>query len=260
VTAAQERARRIARYYDLDLVDIAYDAELYQELAHEAGGPVYELAVGSGRLAIPLALAGHQVVGVDHDPAMLERARRAWDKVRGDIEPQRLRLFEGDLRSFRPSGRFGLAFIAVNTFLLAEDDAARSAILTRMRMALRPGGIAAVEFGTPDDQELAGYDGRLHREWLRRDPETGDDVSKSMAAEYDGESNTLRLAQTYEWTRPKGPRGRVTNVDTLHLLAAQRLGDLATQAGFSSVDLWGDHLLIPYGAGSHRVILVARLV
>lgn len=54
--SADERAERLARYYDLDFLDVAYDAELYQQLAHKAGGPVLELGVGSGRLGVPLAL------------------------------------------------------------------------------------------------------------------------------------------------------------------------------------------------------------
>ncbi len=119
----------LARFYDLDVLDVSYDAELYQRLAHEAGESVLELAVGSGRLAIPLALAGHRVVGVDHDAAMLERASAAWDSARGSIERDRLSLHEADFTSFRVGDRFDMVFVAVNTFLLTEDDSARLALL-----------------------------------------------------------------------------------------------------------------------------------
>src|SRR6185369_9158691 len=64
----------LARLYDLDLVDDPGDLELYLALASRSGGPIVELAVGTGRLAIPLAVAGHEVIGVDDDPAMLARA------------------------------------------------------------------------------------------------------------------------------------------------------------------------------------------
>jgi SAM-dependent methyltransferase len=258
---SEERATRLARYYDLDLIDIGYDAELYLQLAHEASGPVLEMAVGSGRLAIPLALAGHRVSGIDKDPAMLARARAAWQSARGDIDPGRLSLHEHDFTAFRTEERYGLTFIAVNTFLLAPDDASRLALLTTMRSVLRPGGIAAVEVSTPDAGELERYDRRLHHEWLRTDPETGEEVSKSISADYDAEAGTVALTQRYEWTASNGgPLSRVANVDVLHLVSAEHLGALATQAGFSEVDLRGDHLPIPYGARSHRAILVARLV
>ncbi|MFV2065008.1 MAG: hypothetical protein ACC726_16075, partial [Chloroflexota bacterium] len=76
--SATAEAQALARYYDLDVLDIAYDAELYQQLAQMVDGPILELAVGSGRLGIPLALAGHEVLGIDTDLAMLERARASW--------------------------------------------------------------------------------------------------------------------------------------------------------------------------------------
>ena len=190
------RQRTLARFYDLDLRDVAYDAETYQRLAQEAGDALLELGVGSGRLAIPLALAGHHVTGVDHDRAMLARAREAWDASRGSLERARLRLQLHDLRAFRSHERFAMAYMAVNTFLLAEDDAARLAILGVMRGHLRPGGIAVIDASTPDDDELASLDGRLQLEWLRDDPETGDQVAKLMSARYDTETASVWLCQS----------------------------------------------------------------
>ena len=74
-------AAALARLYDLDLVDDPGDLDLYLALADRAAGPatgtaaILELAVGTGRLAVPIAAAGHRVTGVDLDPAMLARAR-----------------------------------------------------------------------------------------------------------------------------------------------------------------------------------------
>ena len=113
----------------------------------------------------------------------------------------------------------------------------------------------------PDEDELASYDGRLQLEWLRIDPETGDEVSKVMSARHDEENETVELTQIYESTpRHGGPLTRVVNTDLLHLVSAQRLVELAQTAGFVEVELRGDHLATPYGAGSHRAILMARAV
>ncbi len=256
-----ERSARLARYYDLDFLDVSYDAELYQELAQSSGGPVLELGTGSGRLAVPLALAGYEVLGVDHDVAMLTRAQRAWEEARGAGDADRLTTAVGDFRTFRCERRFGLALMAVNTFLLAPDDESRLAILGTMREHLRPGGVAAVEVGTPGEEELSRYDRRLQHEWLRTDPETGEQVSKSISADYDAADETILLTQVFEWTPPHGgPLGRVTQTDLLHLVSAEHLAELAREAGFGEVHVWGDHLSIAHGAGSHRAILVARLV
>ena len=259
--AIADRDIRLARYYDLDFVDVHYDAELYQQLAQESGGPVLEFGVGSGRLAIPLALAGHQVLGIDKDEAMLERGRRRWNDVRGGLEADRLLLEAGDFFDLRPEPRHGLALIAANTFLIAEDDDARLTILSVMREGLRPGGIAAVEVGTPDQAELDRFDGRRQHEWLRIDPETGEEVTKTISAIHDASDDSVLLTQIYEWTPLSGgPLSRVTHQDHIHLVSADHLGELAREAGFGSVDLRGDHLSIPHGPGIQRVILVARLV
>jgi SAM-dependent methyltransferase len=251
----------LARFYDLDVRDVSYDAELYLELAQQADGAVLELGVGSGRLAIPLALAGHQVTGIDNDAAMLARARRAWNATRGPIARGRLRLVEQDLSAFQSPDRFAMAFMAVNTFLLAEDDSARLAVLGVMRGHLVPGGTAVVEVSTPDEAELATYDGRLQLEWLRADPETGDRVTKLMSARHDPDAKSVTLTQIFEWTPWQGgPVSQVSRTDRLYLLSPEHLGRLAMRAGFGSVDLRGDHLLTPHGPGSHRVILIARLV
>ena len=71
----------LARLYDLDLAQDPGDLDLYLALAGRTGGPILELATGTGRLAVPLAAHGHLVTGVDIDPAMLARARA---RVGGD--------------------------------------------------------------------------------------------------------------------------------------------------------------------------------
>ena len=251
-------AADLARCYDLDMLDVAYDAELYLRLAHEAGGSVLELGVGSGRLAVPLALAGHRVVGVDHDGAMLARARRAWEQARGSMGSTRVELVEGDLATFRSPERFGLAFIAVNTFLLAPDDEARLTVLSTMLRHLVRGGLAAIEMSTPGRDELDGYDGRLRREWVRHDEEVGADVEKRMAARYEERSRTVVLEQVFSWRVGDEPVTRVRRTDELHLITPDRLAELARRAGFGEVTIRGDHLATPYGAGSHRAIVVAR--
>jgi len=92
----EPRADAMARLYDLDLSEDPGDLDLYVALADRDDGPIVELAVGTGRIAVPLAAAGHDVVGVDLDPAMLARAAvRAREFGPGAV--QRLALVEGDL-------------------------------------------------------------------------------------------------------------------------------------------------------------------
>ena len=86
------------------------DIPFYVDLARKADGPLVELAVGSGRVAIPVALAtGRPVIGIDSSPSMLAQAREA-----AAVAGVRLDLREGDMRdlvldepaALRPDGRF----------------------------------------------------------------------------------------------------------------------------------------------------------
>ena len=63
----------IARYYDAENTDKNDDVPLYLELAEEHGGPIMDIGCGTGRVMIPLARAGHEVHGIDNEPAMLVR-------------------------------------------------------------------------------------------------------------------------------------------------------------------------------------------
>jgi predicted RNA methylase len=68
----------LAAGYERWPADMTEDVPFYVELAQEVDGPVVELAVGTGRAAIPVAAAiGRTVIGIDASPAMLERARSA---------------------------------------------------------------------------------------------------------------------------------------------------------------------------------------
>jgi ubiquinone/menaquinone biosynthesis C-methylase UbiE len=86
----------LARLYDLDLVEDPGDIDLYLALASRTGGPILELAAGTGRVTVPLAEAGHRVTAVDIDPAMLARAR---DRVAAapKAADDRIELVEADL-------------------------------------------------------------------------------------------------------------------------------------------------------------------
>src|SRR6184192_697138 len=83
-----------ARRYDEWSAAMTEDVAFYVELAREADGPIVELAVGNGRVAIPVARAtGRGVIGIDSSPAMLEQARARAAEAGVELE-----LHEGDMR------------------------------------------------------------------------------------------------------------------------------------------------------------------
>ncbi len=252
-------AEALARLYDVDLVEDPGDLDLYLALAARTGGPILELAAGSGRLAVPLAAAGHPVTAVDNDPAMLARARRRAELSGPGVATQ-LEIVDADLTDVAlvGAGTYQLAFIALNSiFLLATRDAQRAAMRT-MASHLAPGGLAVVDAWLPDADDLARFDGRLVLEYDRLDPETGRRVTKSAAAQHDASTGIVTLTSIYEEGDDGAPAVRWIRRDTLRLVSADELADFAGAAGLEVETLAGDYDLAPLGGGTDRAILVAR--
>jgi SAM-dependent methyltransferase len=252
-------AEALARLYDLDLAEDPGDVDLYLALAARTGGPVIELAAGTGRVAVPLAAAGFDVVGVDVDAAMVRRARRRAE-AGGAAVARRLELVEGDLRTPRPADRrrYRLAVLALNSLLLFPERAAQAAVIRVLADLVAPGGLVVVDTWQPQPIDLVRMDGRLSLEWLREDPESGRDVTKTASAWYDPATRTVTLTTVFDEGGQGEPVVRWTRQDRLRLAAADELVEWAEAAGLEVETLGGDHELGPYGAGSERAILVAR--
>jgi SAM-dependent methyltransferase len=250
----------LARYYDLDLEDDPGDLDLYLALADRVDGPILELAAGSGRLAVPLAAAGHTVTAVDLDPAMLGRARaRAADAALPD---GRLELVEADLLDLQlPSRRrFGLAFIALNSIMLLASRASQRRALAVLAEHLAPGGIAVVDAWLPDIEDLGRFDGRLLHEWTRADPEAdapGTLITKTGTAVHDPATGTLVLTAIYDAAAQGSQVRRWIRQDRLRLIGADELASFAIDAGLEIELAAGGYDLAPIGPGAERVVLIA---
>jgi len=249
VNAAQ--AERLAALYDLDGPQgPAAAIDWFRAIARRTGGPVLELGCGTGRVAIPLAQDGHEVVGLDRSPAMLARAERHARR-----EGVSLRLVEGDMRSFSFSEAFPLIAIPANTFLmLAPSD--RWACLARVREHLAPTGLLAVDCFQPDPELIVGHDGTVREEWTRHDPETGRDVTKFSSSRANVDQVDLRW--WFEELDEDGHLTRWQRATTLHYMYRREAELMFSAAGFELDALHGDYDGSPAGSTSPKLLVVAR--
>ena len=253
-----DTARELARLYDLDLSEDPGDLDLYLALADRADGPILELAAGSGRLAVPLSTAGHEVTAVDVDPAMLARATERASAER--VPHGRLELLERDLLELQPPDppRHALAFIGLNSLMLLPTRDAQRAALGVLAAHLRPGGLAAVDTWVPDADDLARFDGRIFLEWVRKDPESGRLVTKSGSALHDATSGSLVLTAIFDEAVQGQPPRRWVRQDRLRLIQPDELAAFAEDAGLRVELVAGGYDLTPLGPGSERAILIAE--
>jgi SAM-dependent methyltransferase len=246
-----EQAQRFAALYDLDAPHGPSPAiDWFRAIARRTGAPILELGCGTGRVAIPLAQDGHEVVGLDRSPAMLARAERHARR-----EGASLRLVEGDMRSFSFSEAFALIAIPFNTFLMLAPDE-RWACLARVREHLSPTGLLAVDCFQPDPELIVGRDGGVREEWTRHDPEIGRDVTKfsSSRATVDG----IDLRWWFDEVDEDGHVTRWQRSTAMHYLYRREAELLFAAAGFDVEAIHGDYDGSPAGASSPKLLVVAR--
>jgi ubiquinone/menaquinone biosynthesis C-methylase UbiE len=122
--------------YDDWAADMTADIPFYVDLAREADGPIVELAVGTGRVAIPVALAtGRRVIGVDASPGMLRQARAHGAEAGVDLT-----LVEGDMRELTLDEPAALIYCPFRALLHLRTWADRRRVFERVAASLRPGG------------------------------------------------------------------------------------------------------------------------
>ena len=146
---------RLGRRYDAWCRSVTEDIPFYVDLALASGGPVLEVGVGSGRVAVPTALAGVRVVGVDSSPVMLDLARE-----RAAPHGAKLELVCADMRDLPELGTFTLVTVPFRAFLHLRDDDERLAVLRALARAAATGR----------DARVRRLPSRSHRH--RRDPRT----------------------------------------------------------------------------------------
>ncbi|HEX2469503.1 MAG TPA: class I SAM-dependent methyltransferase [Candidatus Limnocylindrales bacterium] len=251
-------AAALARLYDLDVGDDPGDLDLYRALADRADGPILELAVGSGRVAVPLARQGFDLTGIDRDPAMLERAR-ARATAEG-VPADRLTLREADMRDVRlpDAGRYALAYLALNSLLLLPTREDQRAAIRTLADHLAPSGLAVVDVWLPDADDLGRYDGRVILEWIRPDPASGDLVTKTGSAVHDAATGTIVLTATFDESGQGAPPVRWIRQDRLRLLSADELRIFAEEAGLRVEMVAGGYDLEEFGPGAERAVLIAE--
>ncbi len=125
-----------AECYDDWSAHMTEDVPFYVALASEASGPIVELAVGNGRVAIPVARAtGRPVIGIDTSTAMLAQARDRSAAAGVDLD---LRL--GDMRDFSLTEPAALIYCPFRALLHLPTWADRRRTFECVAASLRPGG------------------------------------------------------------------------------------------------------------------------
>jgi SAM-dependent methyltransferase len=226
----------IARLYDPWSAGVIEDISFYVEEALASRGPVVELGVGTGRIAIPTALAGVEVIGVDTSAGMLavcaERGREAGVDARLDLRV-------GDLRRPPVDEPVPLVTCPFRAYLHLSSDEERLEALAAARDLLLPGGRLVFDVFAPSEDDVEETHGR----WIEREPGIDE------RADWDLEEQTLTLSV-------RGAEGASTM--TLWWLEPQRWHALLAEAGFAVDACYGWFDRRPYAGGEDSVWIALK--
>ena len=246
---------RIARFFDAEYRSYTDDLSALEAYADRTGGPLLELGCGTGRALVPLAVAGHQVTGVDSSRSMLQLARA---KAEAAGVSQQVRLVEGDFAACDLGRAYRFAFTLMNTFLHLPDLPAQIAALKHWREALAPKGLLLIDVFNPDMGQLATMDGRLEWEqtWINGD--TGERVMKFLTRVVEPSEQVMSVNHIYEEIAADGMVRRTVATFNLRYIWRFEAELLLDKAGFELEAIYGDWDMSPYASDGERMILVAR--
>ena len=171
------------------------DIPFYVDLAREADGPLVELAVGSGRVAIPVALAtGRKVIGIDSSPAMLKKAREGAAEAGVKLD-----LRDGDIRDLALDKPAALIYCPFRALLHLPTWADRRRTFERVAASLKPDGRFAWNAFAFDHRVAANLDGEHQDKPLPHSIRYAVGDNRIDLTLDDGGKNSLWWATKNEW-------------------------------------------------------------
>ncbi|MFQ5612416.1 MAG: class I SAM-dependent methyltransferase [Anaerolineae bacterium] len=253
----------VAEFYDhvvpyRDRQDVAF----FVEMAQESTGPVLEVGCGTGRVLIPTARAGIEIVGFDYSTSMLAVCRERLAEEPAEVQA-RVDLVQGDMRDFELGRRFALATIPFRPFQHLITVADQLSCLASIHRHLENGGKLILDIFNPylsrlvDDQFLE---------------ETGDEpefilpdgrrvVRRHRTASRDLFNQVQEQELIYYVTHPDGRQERLVHRFSMRYLFRFEAEHMLARSGFEVEAVYADYDRSPYGSKyPGELIFVARKV
>ena len=141
-------AGEVAARYDKSTAGMPVEPVVDFLLPFASGGAL-ELAIGTGRIAVPLVARGVRVAGIDFSPDMVAELRKKTDQIPVVV---------GDMSTTRVEGMFSLVYIVLNSINNVTTQDGQVDVLANAAAHLEPGGCFVVEVGVPNTRQLEVFD------------------------------------------------------------------------------------------------------
>ncbi len=241
----------LALLYDWEHDEFDDDVDFYRSLAGRTGGPVLEVACGSGRILHPLAKAGLDVVGVDCSADMLDRARGRFEE-----EGLQARLYQMDMTRDLPTGPFALVILALDAFGFVSETGDQIRLLQRVAERLTPEGLVVIDLVHPASlADPPGGAPMLQRSAWSAGLQA--EVAKWVVRDVSFSEQQLTLTCFYDVSTRDGQMRRFVERVPLRHYSRFEMELLCQAAGLEIEGIFGDYELGPLRDTGDRMIFLA---
>ena len=236
-----------------DLVDTGYeeDRPVIEQWAQSLGGPLLDIACGTGRVAIPLAAQGYSVTGVDIMPEMIARASE-----KAAAQAVAVEWVVADARAFQLQRQFRFMYMVANAFQFFLTRADQEALLARVREHLHPEGCFLFETRNPSPRNL--YERRRPGLQQFTMPDGGRLTIADEQPRYDPMTQIQHCASRYRWLHPGGQQVEKTKRTALRYVFPQEIEALLFYNGFHIRACYGSWQQEPLTADAREMIYVCE--
>ena len=210
------------------------------------------MACGSGRVILPLAQAGYDVVGVDSSAPMLAIAKKHIQEMSVHCE-----LLQEDMVTMQLGRKFRMAFVALGSFAHIVTRKAQQQALANIRAHLSTGGLFLLDISNADARYMEDLGGHmLHQGTWKQDD--GTLLTHFVSPASSPTQHLLELTHFYDRHQQGSSVERTTVTTHLYLFDRSEMELLLAQAGFGVKDVYGDYDLGPSLLDSPRMIFVTE--
>jgi SAM-dependent methyltransferase len=235
------------------------DVQFYVDEAKRSGGRVLEIGCGTGRVLLPIARAGHEIMGVDASQGMLDRCSAKLGEEKIEVQ-RRVTLRQGDARTFEIGSKFDLVTAPFRVFqhqITIEDQLA---FLGNVARHLSAGGRLVFDVFNPNFEALVSADGVEREDTpMTRLPDGRSFRRTGRVKRVRRVDQVSEIELTYYLSNERGKETDrfVQSFDMRWFLRAEII-HLLDRAGFSVVSIYGAFDRSPLSDGSPEIIVVAQ--
>jgi SAM-dependent methyltransferase len=243
-----EALYRDGRHYDLGNKGQVADIPFYLKQIEKYGGPVLELACGTGRITIPIAKEGIQITALDVSASMLAHAR-----LKSRAQGLKIDWIEADCRDFRLGERFGLIFFPFNSIAHLHDLEGIESCFSCVRQHLRTEGRFIIDIFQPDLHILTRASEQRYPVTEYPDPDGNGTVVITENNLYDSATQVNRIKWYYGRRGQEGERVELLN---MRIFYPRELDGLLHYNGFVIEEKFGDYDGSPFTSAAPKQILI----